>query len=128
MEGKEKRVEEKEVEKKGKGKKWFWEKPSLFLFDCVFCVFPFFPAPHHHHSTTHAHTHPPPTTQHDAMVRTITCKQSRVLCCLFWEWTARHTLHHPHPTLHHLTSCNTHQQPQHKQSSWCTRQTGDNSQ
>ena len=32
VEGKEKRVEEEEVEKKGKGKKWFWEKPFLFFF------------------------------------------------------------------------------------------------
>ena len=39
--------------KKGKGKKWFWEKSFLLLFDCVFCVFPFFPCTHH---TTTPHT------------------------------------------------------------------------
>ena len=42
MEGKEKRVEEKEVEKREKGKKWFWQKSFLFLFDCVFASFFFF--------------------------------------------------------------------------------------
>ena len=40
VEGQEKRVEEKRGGKKGKGKKWFWEKSFLFLFDCV-CLFPF---------------------------------------------------------------------------------------
>ena len=30
MEGKEERVEEKEEGKKGKGKKWFWEKSFFF--------------------------------------------------------------------------------------------------
>ena len=110
--------EKKEVEKQGKGKKWFWEKSFLFLFDCVFASSLFPQHPPHHHTRSHS----PLTTQHDALVHTITCKQGCVLCCLFWEWTARHTLHHPHPTLHHLTSRNTHQQTQHRHSSWCKQQ------
>ena len=70
--------------KKGKGKKWFWEKSFLFLFDCVFASSLFFPLhPPHHHATTHAHTHSPLTTQHDALVHTITCKQGHVLHCLW---------------------------------------------
>ena len=126
MEGKEKRVEEKEVEKREKGKSGFGKSPFCFCLT-VSLPLPFFSLhPPHHHATTHAHTHPPPTTQHDALVHTITCKQGRVLCCLFWEWTARHTLHHPHPSLHHLTSHNTHQQTQHRHSSWCKQQQEDN--
>ena len=76
--------------KKGKREKWFWEKSFLFLFlfDCVFASSLF---PCINHTTTHAHTHPPHTTQHDALVHTITRKQGHVLCCFFWEWTARHT-------------------------------------
>ena len=82
-------MEEKEVEKGEKGKKWFWEKSFLFLFDCVFAS-SFFPLhPSHHHATTHAH-HTPPTFNMTHWC-TITCKQGCVLCCLFWEWTARHT-------------------------------------
>ena len=63
----------------------------MFLFDCVFASSLFSLHPPHYHATAHAHTHPPHTIQHDALVHTITCKQSHVLCCLFWEWTARHT-------------------------------------
>ena len=75
--------------KKGeKGKSGFWEKSFLVLFDCVFASPLFSLHPPHHHHNTHAHVH---ITQHDALVHTITCKQGRVLCCLFWEWTARHT-------------------------------------
>ena len=33
--------------KRGKGKKWFWEKSFLFLFDCVFASSLFFPCTHH---------------------------------------------------------------------------------
>ena len=38
----------------------------------------------------------------------------------------RDTLHHPHPSLHHLTSRNTHQGTQHRHSPWCTQQRDDN--
>ena len=156
-------MEEKEVEKREKGKSGFGKSP--FCFCLTVCLpLPFFSLyPPHHQTTTYAHTHPPPTTQHDLLVHTITCKQDRVLCCLFpfslhsprhntrshsphtiynmthwctpshanravccaaffWEWTARHTLHHPHPTLHHLTSHNTHQPTQHRHSSLCKQQ------
>ena len=104
MEGKEKRVEEKEVEKKGKGKKWFWEKSFLFLFDCVFASSLLSLHSPHHHATTYVHTHPPHNIQHNTLVHTITRKQGRVLCCLFfWEWTARHTQHHlPHTQSHDI--------------------------
>ena len=77
MEGKEKRVEEKEVEKREK------EKVVLGKVLFVFCLtvslpLPFFPQhPPRHHTLTHH------TIQHDALVHTITCKQVRVLCCLF---------------------------------------------
>ena len=68
VEGKEKRVEEKEVEKREKGKKWFWEMSFLFLFDCVFASSPFFIAPTHHttrpqHTLTLTH-HTPHNTTH----------------------------------------------------------------
>ena len=81
MEGKEKRVEEKEEEKREKGKKWFWEKSFLFLFVCVFAssLFPLALTTSPHHNTR-SHS---PTIQHDALVYTITCKQGHVLCCLF---------------------------------------------
>ena len=110
MEGKVKRVEEKEEEKKGKGKKWFWEKSFLFLFDCVFAFFPFFlPAPTTpppHNMLTHTH-HPP---QYYAWVHTITCKQGHVLCCLFFGSGQRDThciICTPHSiTLHHTTHTN----------------------
>ena len=36
---------------------------------------------------------------------------NRAVCCAaFFGSGQQDTLHHPHPTLHHLTSCNTHQQ------------------
>ena len=79
MEGKEKRVEEKEEEKKGKGKKWFWEKSFLFLFDCVFASCLFFlmhPSRPHHNTRPHSTHH---TIQHGTLVHTVTCKQGRVL-------------------------------------------------
>ena len=82
MEGKEKRVEEKEEEKREKGEKWFWEKSFLFLFDCVFASSPFFPlhslttTPQHHNIRSHSTHH---TIQHGALVHTVTCKQGRVL-------------------------------------------------
>ena len=79
VEGQEKRVEEKRGGKKGKGKKWFWEKSFLFLFDCVFAS-SLFPLALNHHATTHAHTHH--TIQHDALVHSITCKQDHVLVLL----------------------------------------------
>ena len=104
MESNEKRVEEKEEEKRER------EKVVLGKVLFVFCLtvslrLPFFPLHPPHHHTTH---HLPPTTQHDAMVHTITCKQDRVLCCLFGSGQ-RDTLHHPHTSLHHLSSHNTHQ-------------------
>ena len=39
--------------KKGKGKKWFWEKSFLFLFDCVFAssLFPHAPTTSPRHNT-----------------------------------------------------------------------------
>ena len=99
--------------KKKRWKKRKREKVVLGKVLLVFCLtvslpLPFFPCTHHS-ITPHALTHY--TIQHDTLVHTITCKHGRVLCCLFWEWTARHTLHHPHPTLHHLTSHNTHTNP-----------------
>ena len=102
--------------KREKGKSGFGKSPFCFCLT-AFASSLFSLHPPRHHTTTHAHTHPPQTIQHDALVHTITCKQGRVLCCFFLEWTARHTLHHPHPTLHHLTPRNTHQQTQHRHSS-----------
>ena len=113
VEGKEKRVEEKEEEKREKGKSGFGKKPFCF------CLTVSLPLPlfilHPRHTTTPQHTltlihHSPLNIQHDALVHTITCKQVRVLCCLFLGSGQRDTLHHPHPTLHHLTPHNTHQQ------------------
>ena len=132
MEGKEKRVEEKEVEKREKGKKWFWEKSFLFLFDCVFASSLFSLHPPHHHATTHAHTthaHPSPIIHHATrrLVHTITCKQGRVLCCLLGVDSKTHTASST-PTLHHLTSHNTHQPTQHRHSSWCKQQRNANGQ
>ena len=69
--------------KKGKREKVVLGKVLFVFVDCVFASSLFFPAPTHHNTTTHAHTHPPHTIQHDGLVHTITCKQGRVLCCLF---------------------------------------------
>ena len=113
----------KEWEKKRwkKGKKWFWEKSFLFLFDCVLRL-PFFHLhPPNHHTNTYAHTHPPPAIQHDALVHTITRKQGRVLCCLLGV-ESETKMHHPHSTLHLMTPHNTHQPTQHRYNSWCTQQ------
>ena len=98
-------MDEKEVEKKGKGKKWFWEKSFLFLFDCVFLRLPF-PCTHHTTITQFTLTHTLHTIHHDALVHTITCKQGRVLCCLFLgvDSETHCIIHSP---LHHLTSHNT---------------------
>ena len=97
----------------------------LFGFVWLCLPLPFSPAP-----TTPQHTF---TLTHNPLWHmTHWCTPShanRAVCCaaFFWEWTARHTLHHPHPTLHHLTSHNTHQQTQHRHSSW-RRQQDDNCQ
>ena len=122
----------KEWKKKRKGKKGKGEKvvlaKVLFCFCLTVCL--------RHPSPSPALTTPPPQhtltfithiIQQDALVHTITCKQGCVLCCLFfWEWTARHTLHHPHLSLHHLTSHKTHKQTQHRHSPWCKQQRDDN--
>ena len=52
MEGKEKRVEEKEVEKGKREKVVLGKVLFVFLFDCVFLHLPFSPLhPPHHHAT-----------------------------------------------------------------------------
>ena len=120
--GKEKRVEEKEVEK---GER---ERVVLGNVLFVFCLtvslpLPFFSAP-----TTPQHTltlthHPPYNMTHWC---TPSHANRAVRCAaFFWEWTVKHTLHHPHPTLHHLTPHNTHQQTQHRHGSWCMQQQRD---
>ena len=81
-------MEEKEVEKREKGKSGFGKSPFCF---CLTVSLPLLFFPCTHHTKTHAHTHPPPTIHHDTLAHTIKCKQGCVLCCLFWEWTARHT-------------------------------------
>ena len=94
----------------------------------LFCLFPFFSAlitPPHHHTPTHTH-HSPHNMTH-------WCTQShanRTVCCaaLFWESGQQDTLHHPHPSLHHLTSHNTHKPTQHRHSSWYKQQRDDNNQ
>ena len=74
-------------EKGEKGKSGFGKSPFVFCWLCL-CHFPFFPCTHQPTTCPHPHS---PTTHHGAFVHTITCKQGCVLCCLFWEWTARHT-------------------------------------
>ena len=66
--------------KRGKGKSGFGKSPFCFCLT-VSLPLPFFSLhpPHHHNTRSHS-----PTTQHDALVHTITCKQGRVLCCLFF--------------------------------------------
>ena len=72
-------MEEKEEEKREKGKSGFGKSPFCFCLT-VSLPLPFFSLhPPHHHTTTCS----PHTIQHDALVHTITCKQGRVLCCLF---------------------------------------------
>ena len=112
----------KQRRKKGKkGKSGFGKSPFCFCL-AVSLPLPFFPPHPSHHHTKHVRTHPSHTIQHDALVHTITCKQDCVLCRLFGEWTVRHTRHHPHPTLHHLTPHNTHQRTQNRHSSWRKQQ------
>ena len=81
--------------KKGeKGKSGFGKCPFCFCLT-VSLPLPFFSAsatPPHRNTRSHSLT-----TQHDALVHTITCKQGCVLCCLFGSGQ-RDTLHHPHPT------------------------------
>ena len=114
--------------KRGKGKSGFGKSPFCFCLTVSLPLPLFFPCTHHTTTPQHTLTFITHIIQYDAFVHTITCKQGRVLCCLFWDWTARHTLHHPHPTLHHLTSHNIHQQTQHRHSSWCKQQQDDNCQ
>ena len=61
-----KEVEEKEVEKKGKGKKWFWEKSFLLLFDCAPSLLP---------CTNHT------ITQHNMMHWCTPSHANRAVCC-----------------------------------------------
>ena len=70
----------KKWKKREKGKSGFGKSPFCFCLT-VSLPLPFFSCAHH--TTTHAHTHPSPTIHHDALVHTVTCKQGRVLCCLF---------------------------------------------
>ena len=95
--------------KEGKGKKWFWEKSFLFLFDCA-CVFPFFPCTHH--TTTPQHTltlthHPPYNTTHWC---TPSHANRAVCCAAFFGSGQRDThciIHTPHSiTWHHPTHTN----------------------
>ena len=82
--------------KREKGKSGFGKSPFCFCLTVCFASSLFSLHPPHHHATTHALTHLPHNMTH-------WCTPShanRAMCCaaLFWEWTARHTLHHPHPT------------------------------
>ena len=91
MEGREKRVDEKEVEKREKGKVVLGKALFLFLFDCVFASSPFFPAfttPPHHNTRSHS-----PTTSHNMTHWCTPSHANRAVCCAasFWEWTKRHT-------------------------------------
>ena len=104
-------MEEKDVEKKGKREKWFGKSPFCFCLTVSLPLPFFFPCTHHTTTPQHMHTHSP--THHTPYNKTHRCTPShanRAVCCaaFFWEWTARHTLHHPHPTLHHLTLHTTH--------------------
>ena len=89
--------------KKGKREKVVLGKVLfVFVWLCLLPL-PFFSLhpPHHH---THAHTHPPRTIHHDALVHTITCKQGCVLCCLFGsgQRDTHCIIHTPHSiTWHH---------------------------
>ena len=119
-EWKKKRWKKGKREKSGFGKSPFW-----FLFDCVFAS-SLFPCTHHSITSQHMLTlihHPPYNMTH-------WCTPShanRIVCCAaFFGNGQQDTLHHPHPTLHHLTSHNTHQQTQHRHSSWCKQQQEDN--
>ena len=111
--------------KKGEGKKWFWEMSFLFLFDCVFCVFPFFFTLHSPRHNTRSHTH------HTPYVKTHWCTPShanRAVCCAAFLGVDSKThsiIHTPHSiTWHHTT----HQPTQHKHNSLCKRQRDDNCQ
>ena len=67
--------------KKGKGKKWFWQKSFLSLFDCVFASSLF---PCTHHTTTPQHTLSLTHTLYNiAHLYTVTCKQGCVLVLLW---------------------------------------------
>ena len=116
-------------EKREKGKSGFGKSPFCFCLT-VSLPLPFFRLrPSHHDNTTH-HTltlthHPPYNTTH-------WCTPShanRIVCCAaFFGNGQQDTLHHPHPSLHHLTSHNTHKPTQHRHSSWYKQQRDDNNQ
>ena len=100
-------MEEKEVEKREKGKSGFGKSPFCFCLT-VSLPLPFFPCTHHTTTPKHMLT----LIHHTPYNMTHWCTPShanRAVCCaaFFFGSGQRDTLHHPHPTLHHLTSRNT---------------------
>ena len=105
----------KKRKKKGKkGKCGFGKSPFCFCLT-VSLPLPFFPPHPPHHTTWRIGTHHHMQTGPCAVLP-------------FFGSGQRDTLHHPHPTLHHLTSHNTHQPTQHRHSSWFKQQCDDNCQ
>ena len=90
-----------------KGKKWFGKSPFCFLFDCVFASSLFSPA-----STTPLHTYTHSLTTYTPYNKTHWCTSSHANgpCAVlpFFGSGQQDTLHHPLPSLHHLTTRNTH--------------------
>ena len=102
MEGEEKRVDETEEEKREREKVVLGKVLFVFV-DCVFAS-SLFSCTHHTTTSQHTLSH----THHTPYNMTHWCTPShanRAMCCAaFFGSGQRDTLHHPHPTLHHLTS------------------------
>ena len=96
----------KEEEKREKGKSGFGKSPFCFCLTVSLPLLFFFPAPTTPHQNTRSHS---PTTHHTTWRNVAHHHMQTGPCAVlpFWEWTARHTLHHPHTSLHLLTPHNT---------------------